>query len=357
MNIRIQPTDPASFSGAGSVVPDSFLQTPFWAEFKASHGWKPFYFLINSESGMSFPLSVLVRSMGRFGSLAYIPLGPSEMLLSQENPGDVLLCIAKEIAEYLPKNVLCIRFDPPVQRINSLPRGLRKASTDVQPPDTVMLDLTLTEDTLLEGMKQKWRYNIRLGEKKGIEILSLTGRNAADKGIDIFYSLYRETAARDGIAIHTKDYYRDLFLAAVDGPHKADARLYVASHEGDNLAAIIVLFTPKGATYLYGASSNEKRNLMPAYALQWRAIRDAKAAGCQQYDFYGIPPTDDPVHPMHGLYRFKTGFGGRIIHRGGSYDVPLLPGRYALWRFAEQARSLWFKRIKKILTKGIPSRS
>jgi lipid II:glycine glycyltransferase (peptidoglycan interpeptide bridge formation enzyme) len=114
--------------------------------------------------------------------------------------------------------------------------------------------------------------------------------------------------------------------------------LYIASHDSDNLAAIIVLFYGKDATYLYGASSNNKRNLMAPYALQWKAIQDAKEMGCQYYDLFGIPPNDDPNHPMAGLYRFKTGFGGKIVHRPGSWDYPYKPFIYTLFNIAEALR-------------------
>ncbi len=124
----------------------------------------------------------------------------------------------------------------------------------------------------------------------------------------------------------------------------------MASFEGENLAAIITLFTKNQAIYLYGASSNSHRNLMPAYLLQWQAIQDAKNHGCQSYDFYGIPPTDDENHPMHGLYRFKTGFGGEIVHRTGSMDVNLSP-LYAPYAVAEKLRLIWFKKIKKLFIK------
>ena len=124
--------------------------------------------------------------------------------------------------------------------------------------------------------------------------------------------------------------------------------VYIASHEGENLASIITLFSKSEAVYLYGASSNAKRNLMPAYLLQWTAICDAKSYGSVVYDFYGMPPSDDKNHPMYGLYLFKTGFGGRIVHRPGSLDFPLSP-LYAPYAFAESARAFYHKRIKKIL--------
>ena len=114
--------------------------------------------------------------------------------------------------------------------------------------------------------------------------------------------------------------------------------LYTAEHENDVLAAIIVLYRGKHATYLYGASSNNKRNLMAPYALQWRVMQDAKIYGCTQYDLFGIPPDENPDHPMAGLYRFKTGFGGKIIHRPGSWDYPYKPLLYFLFSTAERLR-------------------
>jgi len=109
------------------------------------------------------------------------------------------------------------------------------------------------------------------------------------------------------------------------------------------------LFCDNEGVYLYGASSNEHRNLMPAYSLQWKAILDAKDRGCTTWDFYGIPPNEDPSHPMFGLYRFKTGFGGTIIHRIGSVDVPLRPIMYTCYRIAEKVRYFWYKKLKKAL--------
>jgi lipid II:glycine glycyltransferase (peptidoglycan interpeptide bridge formation enzyme) len=217
---------------------------------------------------------------------------------------------------------------------------------DVQPPDTVLLDLTLSLEILLTQMKGKCRYNIRLAEKSGVKV-----RVAEASEIGIFYSLYQTTAKRDRIAIHSRDYYESLLrqssAGAAGGFTGAEVRLYIAEHEGEALAAIITLFSAREAVYLYGASSNDKRNLMPSYLLQWQAIQDAKQYGAAIYDFYGIPPTDDEKHPMHGLYRFKTGFGGKIIHRIGSIDMPL-SWKYPYYRFAESLRSTWYKKISKL---------
>jgi lipid II:glycine glycyltransferase (peptidoglycan interpeptide bridge formation enzyme) len=299
--------------------------------------------------------------------------------------------LSAALRAHLPANTLFIRFDPPwgtvvdndhsreaeatpkldaesaspPPRVDTFPPQpippARQAPANIQPPDSVILDLTQPDEALLNAMKSKWRYNIRLAEKKGVTIRYLEGEAGATEGVDSFYRLYLETAERDGIAIHSKAYYADLLrrggepLCPFDKP--TSIRVYLAEHEGDVLASIITLFCGEEAVYLYGASSNEKRNLMPAYSLQWRAIRDARAAGCARYDFYGIPPEDDPSHPMYGLYRFKTGFGGKIIHRVGSVDLPVRPVLYGLYRLAETGRAFWFKKVKKLIKRETRSKS
>jgi lipid II:glycine glycyltransferase (peptidoglycan interpeptide bridge formation enzyme) len=234
-----------------------------------------------------------------------------------------------------------------------------RAAADVQPPDTVLVDLTAEEEAILGDMKPKWRYNVGLAEKKGVEVrLACSSKNSAEEPgalrneLEKYYSIYKETADRDGILIHGLNYYRALFEEAAQSAKSAqsaqpgaDVRLYMASHEGEDLAGIVTLFRGSEAVYLYGASANHKRNLMAPNALQWRAMRDAKAAGCGVYDLFGISPTspdEDPTHPMAGLYRFKTGFGGRIVHRPGSWDYPYRPLVKALYSAAEKTRKkLW----------------
>jgi lipid II:glycine glycyltransferase (peptidoglycan interpeptide bridge formation enzyme) len=230
-----------------------------------------------------------------------------------------------------------------------------RAAADVPPPDSVLVGLAGDEAAILGAMKPKWRYNIGLAEKKGVKVRSVnagsisTENGAAD--LAGYYKIYRETAARDGISIHGIEYYRVLFEEAAK--HGIDARLYMASHEGEDIAGIVTLFRGTGAVYLYGASSNNKRNLMAPYALQWKAMQDAKVSGCSSYDMFGIPPKppeDDPGHPMAGLYRFKTGFSGNIIHRPGSWDYPCRPLAKAFFLTAEKTRKkIWDlkKRLKR----------
>ena len=144
-----------------------------------------------------------------------------------------------------------------------------------------------------------------------------------------------------------KNYYLDLLNSSAETQNAPVVRLYLAKHEADVLAGIITLFCKKEAVYLYGASGNIKRNFMPAYLLQWNAICDAKKIGCPVYDFYGCPPEENKNHPMHGLFLFKTGFGGKLIHRPGSFDVVLKKNWYAFYKTAEKLRAWFNKYLKK----------
>ncbi|MDA3834148.1 MAG: peptidoglycan bridge formation glycyltransferase FemA/FemB family protein, partial [Spirochaetales bacterium] len=111
--------------------------------------------------------------------------------------------------------------------------------------------------------------------------------------------------------------------------------LLLAELEGIPIAAMFLLYSKQRATYLYGASAAVGRDSMATYALQWEAVLRAKRKGCRFYDLFGIAPTSDPAHPMHGLYRFKNGFGGRQFHRMGSWDYPLDQQAYELYQTTE----------------------
>jgi len=312
----------------------SFLQSGFWGSFKAQFGWEAFAFRAvwkTQDSQQEKSLLVLRRRLAPAFALAYVPWGP-------ELPADVpfqsaLEELAKRLKEELPKDTVFIRFDPPwlLDENNEalIPPGFIRAEADIQPPDSVILDLTQPMESIIEQMKPKWRYNCRLALKKGVKV-----RQAEKSEIIVFYDLLKETSKRDRIAIHGFDYYKALLENEMP-----EIRLYLAEHEGDILAGIVTLFRGIEAVYLYGASSDKKRNFMPAYALQLKAIEDAKNSGCKKYDFFGIPPGNDKSHSMSGLYQFKTGFGGKIIHRPGSWDYPNHYTMYKIFRIAENLRS------------------
>jgi lipid II:glycine glycyltransferase (peptidoglycan interpeptide bridge formation enzyme) len=343
----------------------SLLQSRFWAEFRRRLGWEPRAFRVEA-GGRGLGLLVLVRPLPLRQRLAYVPHGPETPGPELEN-GPFLAALAAALRPHL-KGCLFLRYDLPwageregeeaasgACEAGLRAAGLRKAPMDIQPPDTVILDLGYEEESLLAAMKAKTRYNIGLAAKKGVRVEE---GGAAD--LPAWYELYRQTARRDRIALHDYEYYRRQFELAQGGagagPRSGagsnagaapELKLLLARHEGDLLAGILVAVHGRAATYLYGASSDAKRNLMPAYALQWEAIRLARRRGCLTYDLFGIPPSADPSHPMYGLYRFKTGFGGRMVHRPGCWDFAYRRAGYAAYAAAELARAWYFRRFRK----------
>ncbi|MDR3343705.1 MAG: peptidoglycan bridge formation glycyltransferase FemA/FemB family protein [Treponema sp.] len=337
----IVPTDLAQCNRAAS-----FLQSGFWGSFKARFGWNARSFLADWGEWGTLPLLVIRRRLSPGISLAYVPWGPE---FPRDFPADdgarntALEELAAALQPLLPEDTTFIRFDPPWYTEGDaepppIYKPFTRAGANVQPSDTVLVDISASAEAILMQMKSKWRYNIGLAKKKEVII-----RRLDEEGLEVFYALLRETSKRDGLVIHGIEYYTALFAHYRDYPEGSqELRLYLAEHEGEPIAGIIVIIRGADAVYLYGASSDRKRNLMATYALQWKAMEDAKAAGCTVYDLFGIPPREDPAHPMAGLYRFKTGFGGRIIHRPGSWDYTYRPFTKGLFSAAESIRKgLW----------------
>lgn len=206
-----------------------------------------------------------------------------------------------------------------------------------EPGKTLILDLNKSLEELSKNMHYKTRYNIRLAEKREVKIRQLQN-STKQKDIDIFYKLTKETAERDKIHIYTKDYYTQLINYLMEN-NDIELKLYLAEHNNKPLSAAIVIYFGKTATYLHGASSNQQRNLMPNHLMQWQMIKDAKQAGMQTYDFWGI--SEKNPH-WAGITRFKKGFGGKVVTFLGSWDYILDKKWYRLFK------------IMKILKKIIP---
>ena len=157
--------------------------------------------------------------------------------------------------------------------------GFRPSAQRVQPVSTITVDLTADLPAISARMKPKWRYNIGLAGRKGVTV-----RQGGLDDVPAWYRLMEVTGRRDGFAVHSLAYYHD-FLWLL-GPA---ARLLLAEHEGSLLAGIMVTAFGGQGIYMYGASSDEGRNLMPNHLLQWEAMRWAREAGCREYDLWGIP--------------------------------------------------------------------
>jgi lipid II:glycine glycyltransferase (peptidoglycan interpeptide bridge formation enzyme) len=318
----------------------SLLQMSNWATLKGRFGWTSRRVWLRQEGKLVAGAQILFRSaaMGII-KIGYIPHGPLVDWHNQEQV-EVLFnqlgfAAYEHRAGLLTLEPLVWQDDfpdwaPLSQKIGNVP-----SPATVQPPQTIVLDLRPSEEEILAAMKQKTRYNIRLAAKKGVTV-----REGTVADLPIFNGLMRLTGQRDGFGVHAPEYYQAAYeLFAPD--HVA---LFVAEVAQRPLSAVMVFKWGRTAGYLYGASSNELRELMPSYAVQWAAIQWAKTQGCTEYDLWGIPdaPPDeleanftDRSDGLWGVYRFKRGFGGEIKRTVGSWERPYnkrIQKLYHWWR-------------------------
>ena len=299
------------------------LQSWGWGELKAGVGWQPLRFALYDErENIVAAAQVLCRTVPhvplRAGYLAYIPKGP---VIDWSRPELCAAFFAQLNKALRRSGAVALRMEPlqmvAVATNDSLMEGLASTlfypTTPVQPLRTIVLDLTADEARLLAQMKEKWRYNLRLAERKGVTV------RVAERAEDVkaWYALMQTTSTRDEFGIHTLEYYLQAWhIFSV----RQQARLFLAEYDGQLLAGIFVGLFARQGIYLYGASSNEQRNLMPNYLLQWEAIRWAQQEGATSYDFWGIPATEHEDEAMAGVYRFKRGWGGDIVRFVGCYE-------------------------------------
>ncbi len=311
--------------------PDAhILQTSAWGTLKASFGWDVYRIAAGGTGAQ-----ILFRTLPFGLRLAYVPKGPVAIL--QDSMDEFWL----EVDELCrARKAIFIKVESDFWHgsanllwDNAISPNFRLSSHEIQPPRTMVVDLGPEEDQILGAMKQKTRYNIRLAVRKGIVV------RTSDE-VSVFSELMNITGQRDDFGVHSMDYYRlahDLF-----NPHEA-CELFVADYDDQPIAAIMVFLRGTRAWYFYGASSNQHRNRMPTYLLQWEAMRWAKSRGCQTYDLWGVPNVELETleaefmkrhDGLWGVYRFKRGFGGQLKRSDPARDRVFLPafyGAYRLW--------------------------
>lgn len=223
-----------------------------------------------------------------------------------------------------------LRVEPeaPAEFGESLRRAGWVVAPAADPVDTLLVSLVRPEE-MLASFHSKHRYNIRLASRRGVVV----ERCEAGAGAEELHRQHAATAARQhisppGLAAYQRRLDRLPWC-----------RVYVARVEGEPVAAIMVVRFGERAVYLFGGSSGAHSNLQPSYALQWTAMQDAWEAGCAVYDLWGVPPSDDPAHPWHGLWQFKMGFRGRPTTYCGAWEYAFRPRRAALARRLESARA------------------
>jgi len=308
------------------------LQIGEWGELKAAFGWDPIRIVPDDGPGAQ----ILFRRLPLGLTLAYLPkpvFSEQQSAISEQFWSEV---------DAVCKNhrVIFLKIEHDMWE-DSIPAKLRSthyavsSPHNIQPPRTIIVDIKGTEDDILARMKQKTRYNIRLAARKEVTVRPWDDLPA-------FHQMMLVTGGRDGFGVHSLEYYQ----RAYELFHPKDkTELLVAEYDGIPLAALMVFAHGRRAWYMYGASTDEERNRMPTYLLQWEAMRWARSKDAQEYDLWGVPDEDEETLEAHfterndglwGVYRFKRGFGGEVRRAAQALDRvynPLLYRLY-LWRMA-----------------------
>ncbi|QQR83402.1 peptidoglycan bridge formation glycyltransferase FemA/FemB family protein [Candidatus Peregrinibacteria bacterium] len=285
-------------------------QHPLWKAFQSALGYTTW----NVESGSASAL-LIARPLGFGQRWIEVPRGP---LFGSPDDLPALMQKIKKIGR--DSGAVFIRFscyDPAFFEVFPM---LKPTPYDRHPQTSLVLDLTQEHEAILEQMKPKGRYNIRVAQRHGIEV-------APSDNLEAFYTLLNQTGNRDGFGVHPMAYYEEM-VDQLDG----SLELMMAYYNDEPVAGGIFIFVDEWAIYYYGASDHAFRPYMAPYLLQWEAIKEGKRRGCRYYDFLGIAPTDDARHPWAGVTDFKKKFGGNVMEYPQARDLVLKPFWYSLYR-------------------------
>jgi peptidoglycan pentaglycine glycine transferase (the first glycine) len=321
------------------------FQTDEWAQIKNAYGWRSSFLDLTFGNNRLAKAMVLERSQKILPFFSpvrvlYIPRGP---LADWDNLDGLIELLARIERIARERKAIFIKIDPEIITGNGIPGEPGEVSNDyaiiiedllrsrgwvfsrdqIQFRNTVWIDLRQDEDAILAKMKQKTRYNIKLSSKKGVII-----RRGSKADLDRLFQLYAQTSLRDGFAIRSREYYLDVWIKFIDA---SMAIPLIAEFEGTILAGLFLFHFGKKSWYLYGMSSDEHRDLMPNYGLQWEAIQLSKEMGCETYDLWGAPEHFDGSDRMTGVFRFKTGLGGEVVRMIGAWDFPVNRVKYSLY--------------------------
>lgn len=340
---KLQSDQVDSFNSFLKNNDGSFLQTLAWKEFQERAG-KQSELLVVTEGGAILLSALMIRhALPLRKKYFYIPRGPVlSRELSKDKINEVLRFFVKRLGELTQPRTLYFRFEPEMAGGNEKiswdsivsAAGLKKTKAEVQPRETLILDIRGSEDEILKEMHQKTRYNIRLAKKRGVRVRQ--SNDPAD--VDTFYSLLEKTTEREKFKGHGTDYYKTQLkvLGAKDM-----ASLFIGEIEENGktipVAANLLVFYNNQATYLHGASDYNYRQLMAPHLLQWAGITAAKKKGFAKYDFWGIASKGSQMEKAwSGITRFKLGFGGEKTEYVGGYDLVTSPTWYMIYNTAKK---------------------
>ena len=314
----------------------NFQQSLEWG--KVKEAWINEVVLARNEKGEIIgSISVLIRKIPVFGNLMYSSRGPvcdvhDEKVLQQLTDG--VKQLAKKYHAFVLKIEPDIKSDDKefrnrIEKIGyRIKDNAKDFSEEIQPRYVFRLEIKgKTEEDVFAGFHQKTRYNIRLATKKGVTVKQGTREDLKD-----FHRIMIETGDRDGFIIRPLSYFEKMY----DELAPEHMKVLMAYYEGKPISGVIAIMYGNKTWYLYGASSNEYRNVMPNYLLQWEMIKMAIARKDDVFDLRGVSGVVDESHPQYGLYRFKKGFGAEFTEFIGEIYIPFKPIVYKLYQLAEK---------------------
>ena len=347
MQVRVlNETDRDKWNGFVASQKDSqILQSFEWGEFKSKLGWGNFIIAVEDQGEIKAGISILSRKLPFLNkNFLYSPRGP---VASFSEPKLIDALFDGIRAQAVSRKAIALKIDPEIEENNPeavsilKSKGFARKHKQVQPRTTCFIDLTRDIDALLMSFEEKTRYNIRLSEKKGVKVRE----DSSEAGIEIFYKMYQETSRRDIFLIHPRSYYLKLKECLID---RGMANVFIAEYQGVPVASLFAFRFGDRIWYMYGASSNEHRNVMPNHALHWYMIKWAKEKGIKTYDLWGIPSKPAEGHPLFGVYRFKKGFNGTFKSWIGVYDLPFDRLSYTIF----DKGVLFYQGLRSLVTKG-----
>jgi lipid II:glycine glycyltransferase (peptidoglycan interpeptide bridge formation enzyme) len=297
-----------------------FLQSRAWARCQQRMGSDLFHC-----RGDTWLWLAVTRQVGPFRRL-YMPYGPTV------HDTDALRA-ALEPAVKCARGARCtfVQMEPVSDtRLSPAAAGARRVRMR-QATYTWVLRVDTDDRTLRAGLTKGHRYSINSAERKGLTLETSHDPARARE----FIALLQGTHDRTGMPIYDPPYYQ---AVADELLPTHEATLYLARHEGRAVAAAIVIDLGDTRHYAFAASDPAARDLSPAAPLVWRAILDARERGARLFDFWGVAPPDEPDHPWSGFTQFKRAFGGELLERAGTWDVPVRPLAYAAWTAGSRFR-------------------
>ena len=305
----------------------SFLHSWSWGEFQKALGEKIWRLAIIDNDKIQ-GVALIIKVSAKRGTFFLCPHGP---ILKDKKLLKDLLEYLKELAKR--EKAGFIRFSPIWPRETEAlfkDLGFRRAPIHIHPENNWILRLEETESELLMGMRKTTRNLIRRAIKDPDVVIEK--RNDLE-AVEEFNKIYQATYERQDFVPFSSDYLKKEFLA-----FENNIEIFLGKYKGDVTAGAMIIYWQNKGYYHQGASSREYPKIPVSHLLQWEALKEAKARGCDLYSFWGVAPQDEPKHPWQGITLFKQGFGGELEKYARTQDF-VLSSKYWLNYVVEKLRS------------------